>query len=168
MYVDWYLCFNPCFVGLWGFELCKLALRRFASRFQSLFCWIMGLWGHGGLLPAILDSSFNPCFVGLWGFEDHEMQVLRDVSRVSILVLLDYGVCILCQLCSVHHNSMFQSLFCWIMGLWELGCGKVMDYCGSFNPCFVGLWGFEPTLKARLFCFGSVSILVLLDYGALS
>ena len=37
-------CFNPCFVGLWGFELIFiLNYVILYYMFQSLFCWIMGL-----------------------------------------------------------------------------------------------------------------------------
>mgnify|MGYP006916487748 CR=1 FL=1 len=60
-------CFNPCYVGLWS------------VRVSTVF---------GGFCLA----CFNPCYVGLWSVSNAKLRGPFIVNRVSILVMLDYGL----------------------------------------------------------------------------
>ena len=83
---------------------------------------ILVLLDYGALssvrsFPVRFKACFNPCFVGLWGFEWIMEAMGEDKQAVSILVLLDYGALSQGARSAKCANIVFQSLFCWIMGL---------------------------------------------------
>ena len=93
---------------------------------------------------SVALPSFNPCFVGLWGFEFAGNPFWYQQDRVSILVLLDYGAL---SIGWISEDIGFS--FVSILVLLDYGAlsrrKSLSNYVisRSFNPCFVGLWGFE-------------------------
>ena len=108
--------FNPCYVGLWSVSDCLEALRNLPDKFQSLLCWIMvckyaitSLCGGDiqfqSLLCWIMVCKKHPSIhklADVFGFQsllcwimvckERLRQYRRHCGRVSILVMLDYGL----------------------------------------------------------------------------
>ena len=87
------ICFNPCFVGLWGFEASAVLGVDMKKQVS-----ILVLLDYGALRQS-----------------KHFLRVY--VYIVSILVLLDYGALSQELQKIMSSDTEFQSLFCWIMGL---------------------------------------------------
>ena len=111
-----FLCFNPCYVGLWSVRSKRMMCIPLIHLFQSLLCWIMVCKSSSRSTLLTMSSSFNPCYVGLWSVRPlnptynltpYKFQSLLcwimvcksapppcfwRCKPVSILVMLDYGL----------------------------------------------------------------------------
>ena len=69
-----------------------------------------------------------------------------DLQLVSILVLLDYGALREAQESNEVDERCVSILVLLDYGALSLRAPQESTAKHCFNPCFVGLWGFEPAL----------------------
>ncbi len=171
----YFICFNPCFAGIWSRTFERNRIKTKAFKFQSLFCWnLVSNLSCPNCLTAF-TICFNPCFAGIWSRTMGGILKRLQMIYVSILVLLEFGLEPKVSDCFSVNGFGFQSLFCWnlvsnrpcqisypyfalvsILVLLEFGLEprrwiSWLFLSISFNPCFAGIWSRTANLLSMLF-----------------